>query len=84
MVSVTLVGKKRLLAMLTEALALEEVEVMSLLNLFLRKLRASRLDEEVKAEVEEKVIHLFGETTDHARTLTRMLREVAGSDRDEY
>lgn len=79
-----MVNRQRVLIMLTEALSFEEIRAIPLLQEFLSRLGKSEIDEMVKLEAEEKARHILDETVEHARTLTDMIKEVAGSDREEY
>jgi len=79
-----MVNRQQLLLMLTEALSLEEIVIIPLLEDFLRKGEKCGLDEMTKTIVEGKVRHLLGESIEHSRMLTEMIREVARSDRDAY
>jgi len=79
-----MVARDEAIVMLVEGLQFEEIHVTNWLQTFLVKLRKSDIDERVKAEIEKKVSHLLEETIEHSKTLTELLREVAGGSQVEY
>lgn len=79
-----MVERGEAMVMLVEGLQFEEVYVTNRLQTFLVKLRRSDIDERVKDEIEMKVTHLFEETIEHSRTLTELLKKVAGGSELDY
>jgi len=79
-----MVERGEAMVMLVEGLQFEEVYMTNRLQTFLVKLRRSDIDERVKDEIEMKVTHLFEETIEHSRTLTELLKNVAGGSKLDY
>lgn len=81
---VFIVKKREILAMLTNALSLEEVKAIPLVESFLEKIRKAEVDETTRATVEEGMRHMLMETIMHSRMLIEMIKEVVESGREEY
>jgi len=79
-----MVEKNEAIIMLAEALQFEEVIVIPRLQTFLYKLRRSDIGEPARSEIEKKVTFLINATSNHAKTLTELLRKVAGGSQHEY
>ena len=79
-----MVARDEAIVMLVEGLQFEEIHVTNKVQMFLTKLRRSDIDERVKAEIEKKASHLLEETLEHSKTLTELLKEVAGGSQIEY
>jgi len=79
-----MVNRQELMSMLIEALSFEEITVTSGISTLLRKLAQSGLDDATKAEATTIANHMLDETMEHSRTLSKILKMVAGGDRDEY
>jgi len=75
-----MVNRNRFLSKLNDALVLEEIQVLPLINQIVHKLRASSLDDSVKIEVERKLWRLQVESCDHAKMLTGLMKKVMESE----
>ena len=81
---VFIVKKHETLVMLTNALSLEEVKAIPLLESFLEKVRKADFDEVTRGKIEAGLRRMLTETVWHSRMLTEITREVVESDREEY
>ena len=79
-----MVEKMRLVAMLNDALVFEEISILPLLDTLLGKLSESRIDDAVKREVGERIRVLHQDTVQHSMALSKMVRRVVESGKDEY